>query len=711
MTEHQKHDRGKKINHIPNHLIDETSPYLLQHAYNPVNWYPWSNEALQLSREKDKPILLSIGYAACHWCHVMEHESFEDEETAHLMNEFFINIKIDREERPDIDDIYMKAVQMLTGHGGWPMTVFLTPNLKPFYAGTYFPPDDRHGLPSFKRILVGVEKAWQEQRDEVEESSSSIAEHINLMDQVNKSESNIDEDIIKQGIDRLIAVFDYTWGGFGNPPKFPHSSALSLATRKAKTNAIKASREDECLNMLTTTLDKMAYGGIHDQLGGGFARYATDRQWLIPHFEKMLYDNALLCRNYLEGYLLTKEIYWRNVAENILEFVIRELKTKDNCFYSSLDADSEGVEGKFYVWTYNEIISLLGKEDGPWFASIFDVTEKGNFEHGYNILHLSQSEEALAKANSISKDELWKRIDLLKEKLFAARENRIRPQTDDKILTNWNSLMISAFVAGYKILQNQKYLDIAKSGAKFILENMFVDNRLLHTWGKGKAKLNGYLDDYTYFVQALLDLSSVDFETNWLTKAININDLVINKFFDKDIQDFYYTSNDHEKLISRTKNYYDGSVPSATSTAAFNLLRLARITGNKDYQEKAENILRHYADYLARVPDQFANMLCALDFNLGKPIDIVLVADKKSKNWQEILFAIHKYYLPNSQVILKDANESSETKSIQILQDKTIIEDKPTVYICHNFSCQKPLTDIESIKSELSSLREDISKT
>jgi uncharacterized protein YyaL (SSP411 family) len=689
----------------PNRLINETSTYLLQHAYNPVDWYPWGEEAIKRAVEEDKPILLSIGYAACHWCHVMEHESFEDESTARLMNENFVNIKVDREERTDLDEIYMKAVQMMTGHGGWPMTVFLTPDLKPFYGGTYFPPQDRHGLPSFKRLLNGIMDAWKNQKEQVTESSQEITEHLKQMDKLASAEGQtpLEKQIIVDAVDKLLRIFDAQWGGFGNAPKFPHTFSLSLALACTRSGAlVEDSVKEECQQLFSITMDRMALGGIHDQIGGGFARYSVDRQWLVPHFEKMLYDNALLCQAYLDGFAATKRDYWARVARGILEFVLRELTTEDGAFYSSLDADSEGEEGKFYVFTAQEVEEILGKTDAQWLNKLMGVSANGNFEHGTNILHLVASPEQLAKENNMSVDALWNKLTPLNESLLAHRNKRVRPGRDEKVLTSWNSLMISAFVGGYKVLQEEKYLDAARRAAEFILLHLVRDGRLLRTWGQGKAKLNAYLDDYAYFVQALLDLASVDFDQKWLALAMQYNAIML-KHFDDGEGGFFYTSDDHETLVTRPKSHYDGSIPSGTSVAVFNLLKLAKITDNKKFESQAEKLMEQYARFAAKVPDQFSNIICAMDFHLRGGQEMALIADaqKDKESWQKLLFAMHGVYLPHKVVALgtPDAQDASP-----LLSQRSMVEGKPTVYICKNYTCDRPVTDSTVLQERLQEL-------
>lgn len=690
----------------PNRLINETSTYLLQHAYNPVDWYPWGEEALQRAKAEDKPILLSVGYSACHWCHVMEHESFEDEDTAKLMNELFVCIKVDREERPDIDDIYMKAVQMLTGHGGWPMTVFLTPHLKPFFGGTYFPKEDRHGLPSFKRLLVGVDQAWRDQRDNVEESASELTYHLSLLDKVPEATSELNHELVKVALERLIRVFDDQCGGFGGAPKFPHTGSITLAMRHVKPHVKPSGYEEDCEKVVRVTLDRMAYGGIHDQIGGGFARYAVDRIWLIPHFEKMLYDNALLCRNYLDGYLLTGRKYWADVARGILEFVLRELTTPEGVFYCSLDADSEGEEGKFYVWTPKQVQELLGKDEAAWVCEVYGCTDRGNFEHGTSVLHLVDSPENIVTRYDITEERFWKRLHPAREKLLVEREKRVRPGRDDKVLTSWSALMISAFVDGYRVLGEKRYLDTAIKATNFILDQMRTsDGRLLRTYGRGQAKLDGYLDDYAYMVQALLDLCAVDFSPRWYEQAQLLTEIMLRDFSDESDGSFFYTSKDHESLITRTKSFFDGSTPSSTSVATYNLLRLSRLSGNDAYDQRARTVMKLYASYFQRVPDQFSNMLCALDFALAAPIEIVLVADGSKNDWSPLFTALHSSYLPNAVILLHDVStKSGGTTANPLVDGRTLVDGKPAVYICKSYACERPITDPQQLAQKIGDL-------
>jgi uncharacterized protein YyaL (SSP411 family) len=682
-----------------NKLSGETSTYLLQHANNPVDWYPWGEEALTRSRLEDRPILLSVGYAACHWCHVMEHESFEDADTARLMNEYFVCIKVDREERTDLDEIYMKAVQMMTGHGGWPMTVFLTPQLKPFFGGTYFPPVEKHGLPSFKKLLTAVNTAWQTKRSELEESAQAISLHLSS---INNFAGHLKpdlalhdkerKDLIDRAMERMLQSFDKTWGGFGGAPKFPHTFSLDLAMR-CNSRTLRA----ELSELLTITLDCMATGGIHDQIGGGFARYSTDRQWLVPHFEKMLYDNALLCQTYLNGFRLTGRSYWKRVALAILDFILRDLTSPQGAFYSSLDADSEGVEGKYYVWRKEEIETILG-EDAAWFCQVYGVTPAGNFEDGTNILHLKGAMD----------DETWWKIAPLNEKLLAHRQNRVAPGVDEKILTGWNSLMISALVDGYSLTADEKYLHAAKRAARFILEELSKDGRLFRTWGQGKAQLNGYLDDYAYFTQALLDLASVDGDPQWLSNALLMNEAALRHFKDKDSPGFFYTSDDHESLLVRPRCEFDGAVPSANAICVLNLLRLSEIKNDDHYRQVADAAIRSYEPLFERAPDQLSTMIAALDFSLAR-LPVFVLAQKDVSAQVEsggLLFALHKHYLPNKVVVVIKEGLKPYPDLI-LLKDKMTPGSGPAVFLCQNHMCDAPIVLPEELDTRLAQLKNE----
>ncbi|MCZ6677193.1 MAG: thioredoxin domain-containing protein [Candidatus Poribacteria bacterium] len=678
-----------------NQLINETSPYLLQHAHNPVDWYPWGEEALERARREDKPILMSIGYAACHWCHVMEHESFENEEIAAIMNEHFINIKVDREERPDLDEIYMNAVQVLTGAGGWPMTMFLTPELKPFYGGTYFPPDNRYGRPGFPRVLVGVSEAYRERREAVAKQADQITENLNRMGQMEAHGHSLTTDLLDRAYQENRSRFDARYGGFGEAPKFPPSMGLLLLLRHwRRTDNLNA------LEMVETTLEKMARGGMYDQLGGGFHRYSVDDRWLVPHFEKMLYDNALLTVTYLEAYQATKKPFYRQIATETLDYILREMVDAEaGGFYSTQDADSEGVEGKFFVWMPDEVEALLGMENAKIFCEYYDVTEQGNFEHK-NILHVQTPQDIFAK--KLRMDEQAVEAILLegKQKLLEARERRIKPGLDDKILTSWNGLMIRSMAMGYQITGDERYREAAEKSARFILTTLSQDNgRLLRTHREGKSHLNAYLEDYAYFVAGLINLYEATFDPQWLKEAQRLNQIMIEQFWDDVNGSFFFTSKDHESLIVRSKSAYDGATPSGASMAVHNLLRLDKLLNQPDLREKAEIALQVYYHQMESAPSGSAQLLCELDFLLSTPKEIAVVGQRNSDDTQAALASIHSHFVPNKVLAL--ASGADETDFIPLLQGKTQIDDKATIYVCENYTCKMPTTDLTKLEELL----------
>ncbi|HEY6330014.1 MAG TPA: thioredoxin domain-containing protein, partial [Blastocatellia bacterium] len=609
-----------------NKLIDETSPYLQQHAHNPVNWYPWGEEALQRARTEDRPILLSIGYSACHWCHVMEHESFENQEIADLMNRDFICIKVDREERPDIDSIYMTAVQMMTGQGGWPLTVFLTPDLKPFYGGTYYPPYDRGGMPGFPRVLTALASAYREQREEVARTGDNIAAELRKGNANFREDSTmLATDILDRAIERMIANFDSVNGGFGGAPKFPPSMNLMFLLSQSVRAGSRA-----CLDVVELTLDRMAAGGIYDHLGGGFHRYSVDDRWLVPHFEKMLYDNALLARIYLYAFQATKKTRYREVAEETLEYVIRDMMSPKGGFYSSEDADSEGHEGKFYTWSKEEIYRIVGADEAALFCEFFDVTDRGNFEHGQSILNIPVPLGAFSATKGIKEQDLRSMLNRAKKTLFNYREQRIRPGKDDKILTAWNGLMLTAFAEAGNILDRDDYRAIAARNADFILKSLTGNGRLLRTYKDGKAKLNGYAEDYAYVIEGLLALYEATFDLKYFEKVLSFTDILLSSFADDAEAGFFFTGSDHEELIARMKEYFDNAIPSANSAAARALLKLSLLTGESRFQSPALGILRMLQEPMGRYPSGFGYLLCALDFYLSQPKEIAIAGDPES---------------------------------------------------------------------------------
>ena len=624
----------------PNRLIHETSPYLKQHAYNPVNWFSWGDEALAEARRLDRPIFLSIGYSACHWCHVMEHESFENPAIAKILNEHFVSIKVDREERPDLDQIYMTAVQMLTQRGGWPMSMFLTPALKPFYGGTYFPPTDRYGMPSFKKLILALADAWKNRRAEIDTNSEQIAVGIQEAMQLEAGDGALDAELLRNAGRLLGRAFDPHHGGFGRAPKFPHPMELRLLLRIAKRFG-----DDDALGMVRKTLDAMAMGGIYDQLGGGFHRYSTDERWLVPHFEKMLYDNALLAVSYLEAYQVTGNVFYREIVEETLGYVLREMTdARTGAFYSTQDADSEGVEGKFFVWTPQEIVSILGPDDAKLFCSIYAVTDAGNWEE-HNILHLSRDLDVETKS----------RLAECRRKLYDVRSKRIWPGRDEKILTAWNALMINAFAKAAAVLEKPEYAQAASRAADFLLTTMLREDGLLYrtTFAGAKPKLNAYLEDYAYLADALVSLYEATFESKWITSALALTRVMIEQFWDDAEGGFFYTGKDHEALIARNKDPHDNAIPSGNSMAVSALLRLAKLTGDADLDEKARRTLQLFHGLMSRSPTAAGQMLCALDFHLGPVQEIAVVGDAANPEVVEVVRLLRQPFRPHQVLAWK----------------------------------------------------------
>ncbi|MGB7209673.1 MAG: thioredoxin domain-containing protein [Pyrinomonadaceae bacterium] len=781
-----------------NHLINETSPYLLQHAHNPVDWYPWGEEAFAKAKAEDKPVLVSIGYSACHWCHVMEHESFEDEAAAKLMNDNFVSIKVDMEERPDVDQIYMTFVQLTTGRGGWPMNVFLTPDKLPFFGGTYFPPVSRYNMPSWSQILTSIAEAWREKRSELLDSANDITGEIRRVGKAEFAPAAVSEDILETAFASFVRSFDAKNGGFGGAPKFPPSMSLDFLLRYWKRTG-----NENALEIVKHTAAKMANGGINDQLGGGFHRYAVDAIWLVPHFEKMLYDNAQLIRVYLHLYQIMKKSevlslesgvevpaqdsrlttqdseFFKRVAVETLEYVKREMLDSSGGFYSSQDADSEGVEGKFFVWTVEEITAVLGEEDAKEFCAFYDVTAEGNFEET-NILNVK---------NPLGSDSGQLIVDSgklvgLRKRLFDEREKRIKPFRDEKVLTAWNGLMLAAFAEAAAVLGNEDYLQIAKRNADFLLENLQKPDReegrndkvesyalanaqasasdtsgrpqLLRTWKDGRAKLNGYIEDYANLADGLIELYQVSGETKYLLEAKQLADTMITEFWDEENGGFFFTSNDHEELIVRNKDFYDNATPAGNSVAAAVLLKLAKLFGEEKYERFAATVLRLVAPQISRHPHGFGRALSAIEFYLAPVKEVVIVGEKGNELEREVF----SEYLPNTVVVLSvesgnemrpvatapgsdssgrnvsvnerasvaDKEESTlpngrvsgriemrpvatapgsdkrSEKSVELLPlllDRKMIDGKVTAYICENFVCQRPVTSVEELREQL----------
>ncbi|MFB3097448.1 MAG: thioredoxin domain-containing protein [Dehalococcoidia bacterium] len=687
---------------MPNRLINETSPYLLQHANNPVDWYPWGEEALQRAVNEDKPIMLSIGYSACHWCHVMERESFEDEAIAALMNQNFISIKVDREERPDLDAVYMEAVQALTGRGGWPMTVFLTPQGKPFYGGTYFPPADRQGMEGFPRILESVSQAYRTNRGEIDRVTNQLTEQMGRTGQLAKGSGLLSDEILHQAYTQLASNFDYQNGGFGAAPKFPQPMTPEFLLRHYH-----RTRDGHTLEMVNLTLEKMARGGMYDQIGGGFHRYSTDTYWLVPHFEKMLYDNALLSRLYLHAFQLTQRPLYRRITEEILDYVLREMTDPQGGFYSAQDADSEGVEGKFFLWSRSQVVSELGEEEGSLFADFFDITERGNFE-GSNIPNINKKAMTFAQEKGLPLEQLVSAIKRGKAKLLEVRELRVHPLRDDKVLTSWNGMMLRSLAEAGAALNRQDYLEAASDNAAFLLENMRPKGRLLRTFREGQAKLLGYLEDYAFAADGLLALYEATFELRWLRESVGLADEMIRLFWDEELGGFYDTGIDHESLVIRPRDVFDNAQPCGGSVATEVLLRLAVITGKEEYQTKAAAPLRAIHQLMAQAPGGTGQWLAALDFYLSLPKEIVIVGPRTDSGTQALLDTVFHRYLPNRVVMgVADgvqnlgAAEASFVTALPLLEQRGLVDGKPTAYVCQNYVCQLPVTGPEALARQL----------
>ena len=674
---------------VENNLIHETSPYLLQHAHNPVDWYSWNEIALKKAKDENKPIFLSIGYSSCHWCHVMAHESFENEDVAKFMNENFVNIKVDREERPDIDDIYQKVCQIATGQGGWPLSIFLTPDQKPFYVGTYFPVLDSYGRPGFGSICRQLSQAWKEKPKDVEKSADKFLDALQKTETIAVS-TNLERAILDEAAMNLFQIGDPTYGGFGSAPKFPNSANISFLFRYAKLSGLSKFNQ-----FALKTLKKMAKGGIFDQIGGGFSRYSTDAKWLVPHFEKMLYDNSLIPVNYAEAYQITKDPFYLEVMRKTLDFVLREMTSPEGGFYSAYDADSEGVEGKYYVWKKSEIKEILGN-DADLFCLYFDVTDGGNWE-GNNILCNNLSLSTVAFNFGITEKEAQEILNSCSEKLLKVRSARIPPGLDDKILVSWNSLMITAFAKGYRITNDDRYLCAAKNCISFIEKNLFENDTLLHTYKNETAKINGYLDDYSYFVNALLDVFEIEPEKKYLELALKLGDYLEDHFWDSATNSFFMTSDNHEKLIIRPKSNYDLSLPSGNSVSAFVMLRLYHFSQKQNFLEISTKIMESQSQMAAENPFGFGYLLNTIFCYLEKPLEITIINRENSTICDSIL----SNYLPNSFIVtVQNSLQLDDLSKVPFFTGKTF-EDKTTVFVCKDFTCSLPLHTLDEINSHL----------
>jgi uncharacterized protein YyaL (SSP411 family) len=691
----------------PNRLAKETSPYLLQHAYNPVDWYPWGDEALQKAKNSDKPIFLSIGYSACHWCHVMAHESFEDIEIAKIMNENFINIKVDREERPDLDDIYQRACQLATGTGGWPLSVFLTPDQKPFYIGTYFPKDtgSRYNMPGFKTILIQLSAAYKSKNQEIRAASNEFVDALSQMakDVVMRTsgvqETKFERSILDEAAVGLLQMGDLVYGGFGQAPKFPNPSNLMFLLRYYDISGLSRFRD-----FVEFTADKMAAGGIHDHLGGGFARYATDQKWLVPHFEKMLYDNALLSQLYVELYQITKADRHMQTARKILDYVIREMTHPEGGFYSAQDADSEHEEGKFYLWHKKDIASILRDQTlTEIFCEHYGVTEGGNFE-GKNILNVRLPISNLSQKHDKTPDQLTQIIEDAAAKLFAAREKRIKPGKDEKILTSWNGLMISGFAKGYSVTGDTKYLHAARNAVEFVESKLALsEGRLRRTFKDGQSKLNAYLEDYSLYVSGLLDLFSIYSKHEYLDRAIAYTDFMLQHFWDETEGNLFFTSDDHEQLIARTKNLYDLAIPSGNSMAASNLIKLDHYTQNDKYLDRATRIMKSSAGIAAENPFGFGQLLNAIYLYIKTPVEVIVIVEDANGNIHnsELAAWLNRQFLPHGVNAVVSQSELVQLQNYPYFKGRTALGHGDSALVCKNFSCSLPIKSSKELEKQL----------
>lgn len=678
---------------MPNRLAASNSPYLLQHKDNPVEWYPWGPEALSRAKTEDKPIFLSIGYAACHWCHVMAHESFEDPETAAYMNEHFVNIKVDREERPDLDGIYMESVVALTGSGGWPMSVFLTPDGQPFLGGTYFPPTPRHGLPSFRDVLEHVNNLWHRDRAKIVEAGKQLQKRINHPVSFPSQPSNLKPETLNQAVMALAQVYDWQGGGWGRAPKFPQPMTIDFLLSRATLG------DKLALDMARHALTAMARGGMYDVVGGGFARYSVDDNWLVPHFEKMLYDNAQLARVYLHGYLVTKDERFREVCEHTLNFIQRELRNEQGGFLSSLDADSEGEEGMFYVWPWEEIVSEIGKlELRDLFIAAYGITKEGNFE-GNNILQRVKTDDELCKEFNLRPSTLNEKLESARTTLFSARSRRVRPGTDDKVLTSWNALMMIAFAEAGRYLKLDSYVEIARNNADFLLRELNPGDRLLRSWRAGRAEHNAYLEDYAALITGLLALYQSDADARWYAEAEHLAEEMLARFNDA-AGGFFDTRDDHEQLITRPKDVQDNATPSGNSLAATALLQLASYSGNGQWRDLAEGMLSGIQATAAHYPTSFAQWLYAAQLAIASGREIALIHNgRPDLKTSGLLDAIWSSWRPFDVVAM--SSYPPLVGSPALLTDRPLKDGKATAYVCRNFACNLPVNAAEELSQQL----------
>jgi uncharacterized protein YyaL (SSP411 family) len=671
-----------------NHLAGETSPYLQQHASNPVDWYPWGDEALRKAKELDRPIFLSIGYSSCHWCHVMERESFEDAEIAKILNESFISIKVDREERPDLDAVYMAAVQMLTGRGGWPLSVFLTPDLRPFWGGTYFPPEARSGLPGFGQVLTQIAAAYKDQRERIDVASVELTQQLQAAEKTEAGRDLPGKEALDEAVRVAEETFDSENGGFGSAPKFPRALEISVLLR-----CHRRSKDPRVLHVCEKTLEGMALGGMYDQIGGGFHRYSTDERWLIPHFEKMLYDNALLARTYVEAHQATGKPFPAGIARETLDYVLREMTSPEGGFFSATDADSEGEEGKFFVWTPDQVEQVLGPQRARVICEWFNITLGGNFEHRTSVPHVRKGLDGAARALRMDPSEFARIVREGKEALRAARDTRVKPFKDEKIIASWNGLMISALARAYQVLGDERYLAAAQKAARFVEDKMVVKGRLHRTFKDGRTGALAYLDDHAHLIEAFLDLHEATFNLGYLMRARSWADTVLADFWDKDEKSFFLSAPQHGSPIHRKKDALDGSTPSGGGASACNLLRLGRLTGSAVYRRTALDFLKGVKVMVEKYPAAFASSLMALDDLLDPPLDIAIVGDSRSPATRDLLKEVHRRFLPG-RVLAGAASpvDPEAAREVPLLEGKKAADGKATAYVCRNFTCSPPVT-------------------
>lgn len=697
-----------RMNRNNNRLAYEKSPYLLQHADNPVDWYPWGTEAFEKATKEDKPVFLSIGYSTCHWCHVMAHESFEDPQISKLMNDVFVSVKVDREEHPDIDMLYMTICQMMTGSGGWPLTIIMTPDKQPFFAGTYIPRETRFGRVGMLELIPHIKEVWARRKDEVLSSASQVTAALQKTTLPLPGEE-LGEPMLHLAYEQLSDRFDKEHGGFGRALKFPTAHNLLFLLRYWK-----RTKEGKALDMVEKTLQAMRRGGVYDHIGFGFHRYSTDRRWLVPHFEKMLYDQALLAMVYVEAFQATGKEEYARTAREIFTYVLRDMTAAEGGFYSAEDADSEGEEGKFYLWTHDEVKGILSPEEANFAVKVFNIEENGNFtdeaagsKTGRNIANLTKSLEDTASELDVSIPEVQNRLESIRQKLFAHREERVHPHRDDKTLTDWNGLMVAAMARGARVLGEPEYASAAKRAVDFIFSNMLVsDGHLLHRYRDGEAAIPAHLDDYTFLIHGMLELYETTFEVDYLKKALILNEYLLDHFWDKENGGFYFTADDGEALLIRQKEIYDGAIPSGNSIAMLNLLRLGRITANPDLEEKAARIGPAFFENVRQLPSAHTQLMIAVDFAVGPSHELVIVGDSRAGDTKEMLQAIGSKFLPNKVVIFLPIEiDSTEIKGISpFTTHQPSIDNKATAYVCVNYNCKLPTTDIETMLSSLNSV-------